>query len=555
MARKFYTIDDLYTFCRENKFESFSATKQGAPLIIQSIGVFESDDDLTDGLMPVKLKSCHTGKNRNKSGISDETMNLYKDSFKGRPILGAIYKTDTGEYEFRSHDMEIVEGEDGAEVNYIEQPIGFISETDEPFLEYDNDADKNYLMANGKIFADYSKAAEILERRRTCKCSVEIAVEEMSYNCAEDYLSIDKFRFCGVTILGYQQDGVTEIQEGMAGSKITIDDFSIKRNSMFSEDCQNKLIETLEKLNITLSSFNTNTTQKGGNEMKFEELLAKYGKTAEEVTFEIEGLSDEELEAKFAEAFDNDDNTGEGEGDNGEGDNTDNDDSGDGEGDDNSGSDGEGTGEGDNEPEKFTKTFTVELSHDDIRNALYTLIRQYENEDEYFYIREVFDSYFVMQDWWNNKIYKQNYAVDGENVNLDGDRIEVFEILVTKEEKDALDALKVDYAALEEKYNELVQFKANTEATELQAKKDSIFADEKYAKVSNTKAFKKLMDNSVNYSVEECVQKADEILDDFSTYAVNFVSTEEVNKPNVIGFSVETKNTKKKVKAYGKLFD
>jgi hypothetical protein len=81
MPKNFYTIDDLYQFCKENKYEYFSAEKQGAPLIVQSVGVFESNDNLTDGLMSVKLKSCHTGKNRNKSGISDETMNLYKDSF------------------------------------------------------------------------------------------------------------------------------------------------------------------------------------------------------------------------------------------------------------------------------------------------------------------------------------------------------------------------------------------------------------------------------------------------------------------------------------------
>ena len=36
---------------------------------------------------------------------------------------------------------------------------------------------------------------------------------------------------------------------------------------------------------------------------KFEELLAKYGKTADEVTFEYENLSDEELEVAFKEAF------------------------------------------------------------------------------------------------------------------------------------------------------------------------------------------------------------------------------------------------------------
>ena len=37
---------------------------------------------------------------------------------------------------------------------------------------------------------------------------------------------------------------------------------------------------------------------------KFEELLAKYGKTAEDVTFDYEGMADKELEVKFAEMFD-----------------------------------------------------------------------------------------------------------------------------------------------------------------------------------------------------------------------------------------------------------
>ena len=112
--------------------------------------------------------------------------------------------------------------------------------------------------------------------------------------------------------------------------------------------------------------------------------------------------------------------------------------------------------------------------------------------------------------------------------------------------------MREDYSALEAKYNELVQFKADTEAAALQAKKDAIFADEKYSKVAETKAFKKLVENSAEYSIEECEQKADDILDDFSTYAVNFAATEETNKPQVLGFNVDTKKPKKK--AYGNLF-
>jgi hypothetical protein len=343
----------------------------------------------------------------------------------------------------------------------------------------------------------------------------------------------------------------------MEGANLKLDNFSATQNSMFSYDCQNKMIEILEKLNDTLSNFNTNI-QKGGNvEMNtFEILLEKYGKTVEDVTFDIEGLSDEELEAKFKEAFE--DSDGENGTDDGEGNDTSDEGSGEenngqsDDGDDGATDDENGT---DGEPEKFTKTFTVELSHDDIRNALYTLIRQYENDDEYFYIREVFDSYFVMQDWWNNKIYKQSYAIDGENVSLEGDRIEVYEILVTKEEKDALDALKENYSALEVQYNELKAFKDNYDAAELKAKKDAIFAREEYYSIVETKAFKKLMEDSVSYTLEECEQKANSILEDCNDYITNFAAKDnETNKPKTLGLNFNAKPNKKK-SAYGGLFD
>ena len=553
MARKFYTLDDLYNFCKENRFESFSAEKQGAPLVVQSLGTFEADDKNIDGLMSVKLKSCHTGKNRNKSGITDDNMNKYKHTFKGRPILGAIYKTDTGEYEFRAHDMKVID--DGEDIEYIEQPIGVISQTEEPYLEYDSEEDKNYLMVSGTIFSDYSKAADILERRRTCKCSVEIAVEELSYNCDEDYLSIDKFRFSGVTILGYEQDGVTEIQEGMKGSKITIDDFSEKKNSMFSADCQDRLIETLEKLNMTLESFNNKThSEKGGEKVmnKFEELLAKYGKTADEVTFEYENLSDEELEVAFKEAFEETEDEPETvveetvveevveetadeeptevvveeaaevvvE---------------------------ESVEEVDEQPEeKFVLKY--ELSHDDIRSALYSLLSA-GSEDEYFWgwILEVFDDKFIYQDHMEGKFYRQDYSRDGENIALGENKVEVFNEWLSKAEKDALDALKADYAALK-------AFKETYDASVEKANKTNVLDKAEYECLAENTEFAQLRAEMDNYSVEEITTKADLIFAAHMKSKMEFSAKDDgKKKPQVIGFSVDTKE--KKRRAYGKLFD
>ena len=561
MARKFYTLDDLYYFCKENRFESFSADKQGAPLVVQSLGTFEAADQNTDGLMSVKLKSCHTGKNRNKSGITDDNMNAYKHTFKGRPILGAIYKTDTGEYEFRAHDMKIID--DGEDIEYIEQPIGVISQTEEPYLEYDAEEDKNYLMVSGTIFSDYSKAAEILERRRTCKCSVEIAVEELSYNCDEDYLSIDKFRFSGVTILGYEQDGVTEIQEGMKGSKITIDDFSVKKNSMFSADCQDKLIETLEKLNMTLESFNNKNqnSEKGGEKVmnKFEELCEKYNKTADEVTFEYENLSDEELEVAFKEAFEETETVVEETVVEEEVEETVVEETADEVVEETEELEVEEAEEVEvvveesieeviEQPEeKFVLKY--ELSHDDIRSALYSLLTV-EAEDDYYctWILEVFDNKFIYQDYVEGKFYRRDYSKDGENVTLGDNKVEVFNEWLSQAEKDALDALKADYAVLKE-------FKSNYDESVIKAQKTDILDKAEYECLAENKEFAQLRSNMDRFSVEEISTKADLI------FAAHMKSTMEFSakndgkkKPQVLGFSATDKKEKKK-KAYGNLFD
>nr|AMP53419.1 hypothetical protein [uncultured bacterium] len=403
--RTFYTIDDLYKFCKENNFSKFSSKEHGnQPLVLQSIESFEADNS-HDGLLDVKLKACHVGVNRNQSSISEDTMQKHMSSFKGRPILGSIFKADTGEYEFHSHDMEI---DEEGNVEYIEQPVGVISQVKEPYLEYDKENDKKYLMVEGHIFEDYSKAAEILQRHKTCKCSVEIAVDEMSWNADENYLSIDAFTFRGVTVLGYEQDGKTPIEEGMKGSKITIEDFS-EKNSMFTQDYQNKLLDALEKLNTTLSAFqNKDFEQKGVKEEmnKLETLMEEYSVTMEDIDFEVEGLNDDELTAAFEEHFGKKDfDDGDGAGDNGS-------------------DDGDSKGKKKYSiDENGDMTLTWQISHEDIRNSLYNLMAA---EGEYPWIVNTYDNSFIYQSWENGRFYKRGYSVDGDNVALGDDIVEVF---------------------------------------------------------------------------------------------------------------------------------
>ena len=569
MPRTFYTIDDLYAFCKTNNFSRFSAKDNGnRPLILQSVETFEVVDNSKDGLLPVKLKSCHIGVNRNGSAISEDKMRAHMNSFKGRPILGSIIKTDTGEYEFHAHDMEI--NEDG-EIEYIEQPIGVISEIEEPYLEYDIEEDKTYLMVSGHIFEDYSRASEIMKRRKTSRCSVEIAVEEMSWNAEENYLSIDAFSFRGVTILGYEQDGKTEIEEGMKGSKITIDSFSAEQNSMFSVNYQEKLLETLDKLNETLSNFSINNAKEKGveNDMNhFEELLEQYAKTVEDVTFDYSNMSDEELDAAFEEHF-------------GEVKTFDPDSD---EGGDDEGSDGEdGGNEGSDdsveveepvveepiaedpvdEPEEEPKedepkkkysideegnvTLQWELSHDDIRSGLYSLLIAESGENCYWpWIVEVYDTYFIYEGD-DYKFYKRSYTKEDGNIAFGGEPVEVFQEWLSQEERNALDALKQEYALLKE-------FKENFDANEIKANKEAIFAREEFAVLADNDEFVELKSSMDNFSVEEIEAKVKVIFADHVMKNGQF----SINKPEKQSMSkigLVNPNVKQKKAAYGNLFN
>lgn len=555
MSRKFYTLDDLKMFCKTNNFHNFNVKQYGAPIIAHSIETFESSDNSKDGLLDVKLKSCHICQNRNGSFISEENMNAYKSSFKGRPILGSIIKTDKGTYEFHSHDMTI---DEEGNLEYVEQPIGVISQLKEPYLEYDAEQDKTYLMVEGHIFEDYSKAAEILQRHKTCRCSVEIAVEEMSYNANDDYLSIDKFSFRGVTILGYEQDGETEVLEGMEGSRITIDSFSEANNSVFSASCQEKLIETLEKLNETLSMFTINNANQEEVSEKmghFEELLEKYGIERESVDFEFEGLSDEELDTIFEEKFGNSNESeetteevveeefeeGSAEELTEEDDNTDVvvvDESVDETNEDNT-----------EEFELDDVVISFKISHEDVRYGIQNLLNAMNGDGAHYYVaHSVYDGFFYYEDWMNNDAFKQSYKMRKDVISFSGDPIPVFREFVTQEEKDELETMRKNYAALKE-------FKENYDASVLKAEKDEVFGNVKYSVLKDNEQFKQLKQDAEKFSVDEIRDKCKIIFADHVMESGEYSASEDQTEKPMKKLGFDFSGKPKKAQAYGGLFD
>ena len=554
---KILTLDDLYQFfVEQNKTVNFSSKDSGTPIIVTTNGFFETNESDMPEMLKLELKVCHTDTNRNGSHISTENMEKAMPTLKYRPILAYIHELEDGTKDFYTHNIEIIEHEDGeTEINYIEKQVGCFT-ADDPWLKYDEENDKTYVHAYAVIPEGYTEAADIIRRKGGTKVSCELIINELSYNAKEKYLDLTDFIFGGCTLLGCDEQG-NEIGEGMLGSRADISDFCHKEPAY---TYQEKLIKTLEKLNVVLESFNNNSEEKGGIEMnKFEELLAKYGKTAEEVTFEIEGLSDEELEEKFKEAFEDDNDESK----------LDDDDESDSENDDGDNSDDEEepiTTEEEACGKKKKKkkcsidsdgnmSVSFEISHEDIRGALFNLIGVYEEEDnEWYWITNVYDDYFIFENWDGNKMYKQSYSVDGDNVTLSGDRQEVFKMILTESEKLAIEKMREDYASLEAKYNELKTFKDNYDAAELKAKKDAIFARSEYSVLAEDEAFKTLVADAEKYSVDEVEAKAKAI---FADYVINTgaFSTKDngENKPKVLGFNFNKKEDKKS--PYGNLFN
>ena len=568
MAKKrLLYIEDLYDFY-SNKYKrstKFSAEKTGEPLVVQVHGRinFDESDKNKDGLLPVHLQSCHTDLNVNGSNIESSVMEAALPSFSNRPILGYIHKVTTdenpeGQWEFYSHNMH--EDENG-DVVYDEYPIGIIPESCNAQLVYDEEKKKTYCEVDGYIFEEYSKAAEILQREEECSVSVELSIRELSYDAKQKFLNIEDFWFSGVTILGKTPQG-NEVKPGMTGSNIKLADFSSKNNSLF-EDYESKMVELQARIeNLETACFNKEQdssvrtlSKEGGNKesmTKFEELLAKYNKTVEDVTFDYSELSDEELEAKFAEVFGEDNNT---DGDN-SGDDTANEPSNDNEGDGENTTEPEGTTDGDNEGEgqnfeNMTKTF--EISHDDIRYALYNLLSSYEDADnEWYYITGVYDSYFVYESWDGGKIYGQKYTKDNDNVSFDGERYNLHKEYLTDSEYTEIQEMRSNYSSVVEELN-------TYKSAEVFADKMTVFDDEAYSEYLDTDEFKALMsEDSVNkYSKEELSEKADATLGKLVKKNKTFsFAGETPQKKHVsrVAFNAE-KETEDTYKPYGDLFD
>ena len=560
MHKKILTLEDLVKFCEQQNFAKFSSAESGYQLCVTVPAKFEKDDSDDSQMLFADVLLMHTSENRNHSSLTEKAAKRCLSSIAYKPVLANFAEFD-GEWDFTSHDIEI--DEDG-NYNYIERQVGCFTADKATLDDEEDDKGRKYIHAKVAIPREYTKAAEIIERKNGTKVSAELAVNEMSYNAEEHLLYLDDVEVMGVTLLGRNPETGEEVGEGMEGARLDIADFSIQNNSVIANQ-QDKLIESLDKLTTMLANFNINPAEsgelkEGGNLVnKFEELLEQYGKTVEDIDFEYDNLTDEELEAKFAEVFGESAGEGEDEPEPTSDDDTAEEDFADEEQDDEQ--DEKVEDENDEEFEEEVaednqREFSVTCG-DSIRNfavsmsevlaAMSELVNNtYSETDNDYYSVDVYESEksVVMVGWWSGKAYKQSYKVRNDVYTLTGDRVAVKPVYLTADEEAKLDDMRSNYSLISEK---LAKY-------ESEPQKVAILESDDYANVADVEAFVELkkQENHFDLSVDEVTEKANQILLDYAKH--NNIKFSDDSEKKSVGQKKLPVGSKRKSSRYGNLF-
>ena len=566
---KILTLDDLVRVCREEKIKRFSAKVAGAPLRVSIPATFEMDDEESSSTLYANVQVMHTGRNRNGSNLTEKAAKECIKNMAYKPLLANFCEID-GVRDFTSHDFTI---NDDGEIEYQERQIGCIT-ADKAYMEDDKEVEgRKNIFARVAIPREYTDAAEIIERKNGTKVSAELEIFSMSYDVKEKELLLEEVELIGLTCLGTNPETGEEVQEGMEGSHIQLEDFSADKNSynfVMSEEIkkfiQDSIKEVLSDKNIRGKEENSmefeektevteieepvteefteaeateeESTETATEESTEEEVTVTEAEseddtevtpTEEETTEEFEAESEADVETESeSEETESEENT-----------------------------ESKETEEADT-PDMNSLKYSVEFKNEvknfevslnDKMAALSDLVNlTYSESDNDWYFVDVYDEskIVVMHGWYSGKHYRQSYSVKKEVYSLKGDRVEVFATYLTADEQAQLDSMKQSYAETSEK---LAQYEAEPE-------KIAILESEDYTNLEGLEAFEalKVQENHFELSVEEVKSQCDAMLLEYAKghkveFAEKTVAPTETMKKRIL-----PETSSQKAGKYGGIF-
>lgn len=551
MHSKLLTFEDLVMFCEQQNFTRFSSKESGYQICVQVPAQFSKTESEDPTMFYGNVLVMHTGQNRNHSSLTEDAAKKAIKNLAYKPVLANFCEID-GVRDFTSHDFDVDENGDYV---YYEKQVGCFT-AEKAYMEQDPDReDRMNVFAKVAIPREYTDAAEIIERKNGTKVSVELAVNELSYNSKDKLLILEDVDVMGLTLLGVDPDTGEVVQEGMQGAHIQIEDFSKENNSLiFNAKIINEIADVVIK---QLSNIN-NQGKEDERVMDFEEKIEETTVEETEVeTTEEETVTEEMSEESATEdapevVEETEEKTEEFEEEVSESDESD--------GEESRVEESEETEESEDseeENDEFSISYSVvygenrkefSVSLQDKIYALSTLVNDtYSETDNAWYEVTVYDDekFVIMKDWWNDKAYKQSYKVKKDVYSLVGDRVQVYAQYLTEDEIKKLDDMRSNYSSISEKL----------EKYEAEPEKMKILNSDEYANIAHTADFVALKseENHFDMSVDEVRAKADELLLAFAKGNKIEFETSESEKKNV-GVKKFANNSKKKTGRYGSLF-
>lgn len=452
--------------------------------------VFSSDiSNITEGNSSFDrgvLRVCYTGRNRNNSFIGKETFERCMPSIYNCPIVCRYDReTDT----IGSHDMELInDGDRGMRIVNLTHPVGVIPEgANYWWQEIEDDSGVHeYLCVDALLWKRQEAYRKIKEDGITDE-SMEISVKEGEM--VDGVYVINRFEFTAFCLLGTAEPCFESASLELFSSS----DFKAQLAEMMQE-FKNSIKEVQPSNNEVV--INTKNNSEGGNEVLEEKnaLMAEFGLTVEQLDFNINDFTLDELREKF-EAIKTVDGTNA-------------------PGSDNFALEGE-----------FRSELRAALEAEETKVEWGTDSRYWMFD----YDRDISEVYATDITDWN--LYGFSYTTDGDHVIIDfaskkrmkislvpfdeGSRAAgigtMFSKIIEKySENDARWAEKYQNASdtissMENELGSLRQFKTDTERAIAKGERDEVFAQ--FEDLVGVEAFENLREHCAEYSPEELEEK------------------------------------------------
>lgn len=237
------------------------------------------------------MRIAYHGTNRNRTSISKEVFEAAIPSMYNCPVVCRYNREDDS---LGGHDVKLVKDEnhDTVKIVNITHPVGVIPESANWYwqeVEEDDGTKREYLCTEVLIWKR-QEAYEHLKKNGVTDESMEIRIQK-GFSDEEKVFHIEKFEFTAFTLLESVAPCFPD-----ACLEFSLDEIR-QEYSLMMEDFKREFAQV-----TSAPAADIKLEEKGGDEtLNIAEIMAEYGLEESDIDFEIEGMDEEVIRARFAE--------------------------------------------------------------------------------------------------------------------------------------------------------------------------------------------------------------------------------------------------------------